>query len=75
MIKLRGVGPLGGGESQHSFTQKAGIHAGSKGMMSGPRRVVVRVSASSRINPGRLSNQFHTGADRCTPTLPRWSLE
>ena len=22
-------------------------------------------------NPGRLSNQFHTGADRCTPTLPR----
>ena len=23
------------------------------------------------INPGRLSNQYHTGADRCTPTLPR----
>ena len=22
-------------------------------------------------NPGRLSNQFRTGADRCTPTLPR----
>ena len=23
------------------------------------------------INPGRFSNQYHTGADRCTPTLPR----
>ena len=23
------------------------------------------------INPDRLSNQCHTGADRCTPTLPR----
>ena len=31
----------------------------------------VRVCASSQINPSRLSNQFRTGADRCTPTLPR----
>ena len=31
----------------------------------------VRVCASSQINPGRLSNQFRTSADRCTPTLPR----
>ena len=23
------------------------------------------------INPGRFSNQYRTGADRCTPTLPR----
>ena len=23
------------------------------------------------INPGRLSDQCHTGADRCTPKLPR----
>ena len=23
------------------------------------------------INPSRFSNQYHTGADRCTPTLPR----
>ena len=37
--------------------------------------VVVRVCASSPINPSRLSNQFCTSADRCTPTLPRWSLE
>ena len=27
------------------------------------------------INPGRFSSQYHTGADRCTPTLPRWALE
>ena len=27
------------------------------------------------INPGRFSNQYHTGVDRCTPTLPRWALE
>ena len=31
----------------------------------------VRVCASSPINPDRLSNQCRTGADRCTPTLPR----
>ena len=23
------------------------------------------------INPSRFSNQYRTGADRCTPTLPR----
>ena len=23
------------------------------------------------INPGRFSNQYRTGADRCTPKLPR----
>ena len=23
------------------------------------------------INPGRFSSQYRTGADRCTPTLPR----
>ena len=34
-------------------------------------RGIVRVCASSPINPGRLSNQFRTGIDRCTPTLPR----
>ena len=32
---------------------------------------IVRICASSPINPSRLSNQFHTGANRCTPTLPR----
>ena len=32
---------------------------------------IVRVCASSPINPGRLSNQFRTGANRCTPTLSR----
>ena len=26
-------------------------------------------------NPGRLSNQFCTGANRCTPKLPEMSLE
>ena len=31
----------------------------------------VRVCASSPINPGRLSNQFHTGNTRYTPTFPR----
>ena len=31
----------------------------------------VRVLCCYPINPGRLSNQFCTGADRCTPTLPR----
>ena len=25
-------------------------------------------------NPSRLSNQFRTSADRCTPTLPRQAL-
>ena len=32
---------------------------------------VVRVLCCYPINPSRLSNQCHTGADRCTPTLPR----
>ena len=32
---------------------------------------LVRVCASSPINPSRLSNQFHTGDTRYTPTLPR----
>ena len=27
------------------------------------------------INPGRFSSQYRTGANRCTPTLPRWALE
>ena len=40
VIELRGVGPLGGGGSQHGFARKVGIHAGSKGMLSGPQRVV-----------------------------------
>ena len=31
----------------------------------------VRVLCCYPINPGRLSNQCRTGADRCTPTLPR----
>ena len=32
---------------------------------------VVKVNASSLINPSRLSNQFRTSANRCTPTIPR----
>ena len=36
-----------------------------------PHCTIVRVLCLYPINPGRLSNQCHTGADRCTPTLPR----
>ena len=32
---------------------------------------IVRVLCCYPINPGRLSNQCHTGANRCTPILPR----
>ena len=39
--------------------------------MSFANSVFVRVYTSSPINPDRLSNQCHIGADRCTPTLPR----
>ena len=35
------------------------------------RTNLVRVFASSPINPDRLSNQCCIGANRCTPTLPR----
>ena len=31
----------------------------------------VRVLGRYPIDPGRLSNQCRTSADRCTPTLPR----
>ena len=31
----------------------------------------VRICGLYPINPDRLSNQCRTGADRCTPTLPR----
>ena len=37
----------------------------------GPISNIVRVLHRYPINPCRLSNQCHTGADRCTPTLPR----
>ena len=35
------------------------------------QEVFVRVLGLYRIDPGRLSSQCRTGADRCTPTLPR----
>ena len=33
--------------------------------------MAVRVFDLYPIKPGRFSNQYRTGADRCTPTLPR----
>ena len=32
---------------------------------------IVRVCCLYPIDPDRFSNQYRTGADRCTPTLPR----